>query len=183
MRLFRRFLYAFLRLIVGIFYERKYLHGKYFTNEGLGWGWVAKGIWQQKVLRFNRHLPFPASPFIRISNYKNLILGENNLNNFQSFGIYFQNFDANIVIGNNVYIAPNVGIITSNHNIKDIDSHSKGKQVEIGDNCWIGMNSVILPGVRLGPNTIVGAGSVVTKSFELGNIVIVGNPAKPLRGI
>lgn len=50
-------------------------------------------------------------------------------------------------------------------------------KINIGDNCFIGANSIILPGVTLMPNTIVAAGSVVTKSFK-GNVVVGGNPAK-----
>lgn len=56
-----------------------------------------------------------------------------------------------------------------------------GKKVVIGDKSWIGMNSLILPGVILGSNTIVGGGSVVTKSFPQGHCVIAGNPAKLLK--
>jgi acetyltransferase-like isoleucine patch superfamily enzyme len=56
-----------------------------------------------------------------------------------------------------------------------------GKDVIIGKKCWIGMNSVILPGVCLGDHTIVGAGSVVTKSFPDGNCIIAGNPARIIR--
>jgi len=48
----------------------------------------------------------------------------------------------------------------------------------LGERCWIGMNSIILPGVRLGDGTIVGAGSVVTHSFPGGQVMIAGNPAK-----
>ena len=59
--------------------------------------------------------------------------------------------------------------------------HQEAKEVVIGENCWLGMNSVILPGVSLGDNTIVGAGSVVTKSFMDGNCVIGGNPARIIR--
>ncbi|WP_333558948.1 DapH/DapD/GlmU-related protein [Enterococcus lactis] len=51
----------------------------------------------------------------------------------------------------------------------------------MGEQCWIGMNSVLLPGIILGPKTIVGAGSIVTKSFKEGNCVIAGNPAKVIR--
>lgn len=47
----------------------------------------------------------------------------------------------------------------------------------IGDNCFLGMNCTIMPGVQLGDNTIVGSGAVVTKSFP-GNVVIAGCPAK-----
>ena len=53
----------------------------------------------------------------------------------------------------------------------------EGAITEIGDNCFIGMNSVILMGTRIGNNTIVGAGSVVKGRFP-DNCVIVGNPAK-----
>lgn len=95
-------------------------------------------------------------------------------------GTYFQAFGKiNIVRGS--YIAQNVGIITANHNLHDLDSHSQPRDVNIGEKCWIGMNSVVLPGVTLGPHTIVGAGSVVTKSFPKGNCVIAGNPAKIIR--
>ncbi|MDT4068951.1 type 8 capsular polysaccharide synthesis protein Cap8J, partial [Staphylococcus aureus] len=58
-----------------------------------------------------------------------------------------------------------------------------GEDVKIGNYSWIGMNSVILPGVELGEHTIVGAGSVVTKSFPEGNVVIGGNPAKIIKKI
>lgn len=51
------------------------------------------------------------------------------------------------------------------------------------EKCWIGMNSMILPGVELGNRTIVGAGSIVTKSFKEGNCIIAGNPAKVIRNL
>ena len=57
------------------------------------------------------------------------------------------------------------------------------EDIVLGEQCWIGMNSVILPGVKLGIHTIVGAGSVVTKSFEDGFCIIAGNPAKIIRKI
>lgn len=81
------------------------------------------------------------------------------------------------------YIAPNVGIITSNHDLYDLDKRMPAQNVKIGKKCWIGMNSMILPGVELGEHTIVGAGSVVTKSFKKGNCVIAGNPARKIRDL
>jgi len=55
------------------------------------------------------------------------------------------------------------------------------EKVKICDYSWAGMDSVILPGVKLGTRTIVAAGSVVTKSFPEGYCVIAGSPAKIIR--
>lgn len=84
------------------------------------------------------------------------------------------------MIGKYVDITGNCGIISGNHDVYDHTKHLN-KEVRIGDYCWIGMNTMILPGVVLGPRTIVGAGSVVTKSFPDGFCVICGNPAKLIR--
>ena len=53
----------------------------------------------------------------------------------------------------------------------------EGKETFIGDNCFLGMNSIILMGAHIGDNCIVGAGSVVHGKFP-DNVVIAGNPAK-----
>lgn len=47
------------------------------------------------------------------------------------------------------------------------NQHQPGKDIVLGKNCWIGMNSTVLPGVVLGDHTVVGAGSVVTKSVSV----------------
>ena len=54
------------------------------------------------------------------------------------------------------------------------------KEVIIGENVWIGSNSVILAGVSIGDNSIIAAGSVVTKDVVKNNIV-AGNPAKLIK--
>ena len=56
------------------------------------------------------------------------------------------------------------------------------KSVHIGENVWIGANSVIVPGVTIGKNAVIGAGSVVTKDIPE-NVVAVGNPCRVLRPI
>jgi hypothetical protein len=171
-----------MRLIAPLFYSREYLKGRFFDDKAVaGWYWAWRSIWLQKILGFNRAVPFPVSHLISISNAKNLIFDPNDLNNFQHFGCYFQNFSAKIEIGKGTYIAPNVGLITANHDLFNPDNHVPGESIMIGKSCWIGMNSVILPGVTLGDHTVVGAGAVVTKSFPEGHCVIAGNPARVIR--
>jgi hypothetical protein len=85
-----------------------------------------------------------------------------------------------IYIGDYTQIAPNVGIISANHDLYDNRKHIPS-EVRIGKYCWIGMSAIILPGVTLGDFTIVAAGSVVSKSFPDGYCVIGGTPAKILK--
>lgn len=170
-----------IKLVAGFFYDRKYLRGRFFDVTLGGWVWVWRGIWKQKIGGVNRDVPWPCSPLICVQGHQNITFHPDDLNNFQTFGCYFQCPDAEIVIGRGTYIAPNVGIITSNHAPNNLQNHLPGKPVRLGTGCWIGMNSVILPGVELGNQTIVGAGSVVTKSFLDGGCVIAGNPARFIR--
>ncbi len=169
-----------LLIVLSHFYDKKYLTGKYFDNEMTGYYWAIKSLFYQKILRFNPHVPWPISPFQVISNPKNIVFDPDDLMIFQFKGCYFQNFDAKIIIGNGTWIGPNVGLITSNHDVHNLERHRKGENIVIGKNCWIGMNSVILPGVELGDNTIVAAGSIVGKNrkFRIGNSIIAGNPAQ-----
>lgn len=120
---------------------------------------------------------FPADKNCLLSNYNKIYLGINCL--IGRSGNYLQGA-GNLYIGNYVQFAPNVGVLTSNHDLYD-QRISVKKEVIIGDYCWVGMNSVILPGVTLGTRTIVAAGSVVTKSFPNGFCVIGGSPAKIIK--
>jgi len=160
--------------------KSKYFYSRLFGIVSIGWQWVLTDILSRVFLRSNRGIPFPVSFRITIAEPKNIIFHPDDLNNFQGSGNYYQGM-GKIIIGKGCWIASNVGIITSNHTIGDLDEHDSPKDVVLGDKCWIGMNSMILPGVVLGDNTVVGAGSIVTKSFPEGHCVIVGNPAKFLR--
>lgn len=112
-----------------------------------------------------------------IANPKRIFVGKNSLVGRE--GCYIQGAGG-VYIGNYVRIAPNVGILSSNHDFYD---HGKAslKSIKIDDYCWLGMNSIVTAGVELGPRTIVAAGAVVTKSFEDGFCVLAGNPAKVIR--
>jgi acetyltransferase-like isoleucine patch superfamily enzyme len=170
-----------IRTIMPLFFERRFLRGRFFDEARIGWVWALRGIWHQKILGFNRDVPWPINPIFKISNPGLIEFDVDDIDNFQSHGCYFQNFSAPIYIGRGTKIAPNVGIITSNHDINNLDKNLEGKPVQIGCNCWIGMNAVILPGVTLGNHTTVGAGSVVTRSFPDGNCIIAGVPARLVR--
>lgn len=115
----------------------------------------------------------------KVVNAKNITVGYNSI--VGSCGTYLQGA-GRLIIGNNVILARNIGIISGNHNPYDQFKHD-AKTTVIGDYTWIGMNAVILPGVVLGPRTIVGAGSVVTKSFPEGYCIIGGNPANKIKDI
>lgn len=167
----------------GIFYDRKYLTGRFFEQSKGGYLWAARGLLWQKIFGFNRKAKFPVSHLVAISNPRNLKFHPDNLDNFQTSGIYFQNQSALIEIGQGTFIAPNVGLITQNHVIGNLEESTEGSPIKIGRHCWLGMNSVVLPGINLGDHTIVGAGAIVTKSFPEGRVVLVGNPARPIRRI
>ncbi len=89
-----------------------------------------------------------------------------------------------ISIGNNVTISTDVHFITHDNSVCKVlpeftDIFGK---IQIGDDCFIGSNAMILPGVILGGGCVVAAGSVVTKSFGPG-LVIGGNPAKIITNV
>jgi len=92
--------------------------------------------------------------------------------------------------GNNLTVSAGAKILTSEIDIslfkkesRDCDYHTNSA-VSLGDNIWLGANSIVLPGVSLsGQNVIVAAGSVVTKSFDESNVVLAGSPARIIKRI
>lgn len=104
---------------------------------------------------------------------------------------FFANYDCTILdvgkvtIGENVQFAPKVSIYTAGHPIHPESRNSGyeyGIPVTIGDNVWIGGNTVILPGVTIGNNVVIGAGSVVSKDIP-DNQLAAGNPCRIIREI
>jgi len=94
-------------------------------------------------------------------------------------GQYIQAING-IVLGKNVRIGPGVKIISANHDMDDYDRHVPAAPIVIGDNCWMGANVVILPGVRLDQHVVVAAGAVVTSDFPR-DCLIAGVPARVVR--
>ena len=94
-------------------------------------------------------------------------------------GCYIQGAGT-VHFGDYVQLAPNVGILSANHDLYDQRKYNAAPIV-IGDYSWIGMNSIVTAGVVLGPRTIVAAGAVVTKSFPDGFCILAGVPAKVVK--
>lgn len=104
---------------------------------------------------------------------------------------FFANFnltildEANVTIGDDCFIGPNVSIYTACHSTDPIERNTRqewAEPVRIGDNVWIGGSVTILPGVTIGNNVTIGAGSVVVDDIP-DNVVAVGNPCKVIRHI
>lgn len=89
-----------------------------------------------------------------------------------------------ISIGERTTISFDVVLITHDNSVEmlDLGFSDLFGQIKIGNNCFIGARSTIMPGVTIGDNCIVGAGSVVTKSIPE-NTVVAGNPAKQITDI
>lgn len=62
------------------------------------------------------------------------------------------------------------------------DQPAQALPVDIGRNVWIGMNSVVMPGVSIGDNSVIGAGSVVTRPVPSG-VIAYGNPCRMIRPV
>ncbi|WP_205957610.1 sugar O-acetyltransferase [Pantoea stewartii] len=92
---------------------------------------------------------------------------------------------AKVTIGDNVFIAPNVGIYTAGHPL-DAGRRNKGLEyahpVTIGNNVWIGAGVSVLPGVTIGSDSVIGAGAVVLRNVPEG-VLVAGNPARVVREI
>lgn len=120
------------------------------------------------------------SPFYCDYGY-NIFLGDNFYSNYNCVILDC----AEVKIGNNVMLGPNVSIFTAGHPIDPVKRNEGWEYaipVSIGNNVWIGGNTVINPGVQIGDNTVIGSGSVLTKDIP-SNVIAAGNPCKVIREI
>lgn len=92
-----------------------------------------------------------------------------------------------ITVGDRTLIGPNCSFYSATHPLDyRIRNGTRGPEagapITIGEDCWLGGNVTILPGVTIGKGSVVGAGSVVTKDVPPESVV-VGNPARVIKKI
>ena len=104
---------------------------------------------------------------------------------------FYANYDcifidvAPIHIGNNVFFGPRVCLYTAGHPVDAEVRNTQleyGKSIKIGNDVWIGGNTVVNPGVTIGDNVVIGSGSVVTKDIP-GDVIAAGVPCRVIRKI
>lgn len=159
------------RLLASVF-------GPAFASSEIGAHVRVKAIFVQKFLRINGHVPWPVHVSSTIKSPEKIDRG----NRFPGLSARCHIDGRNgVIFGRNVWIGPNVAIISMNHSVDNYYRYEEARPVRIAKNCWIGAHSVVLPGVELGPHTVVAAGAVVTRSFAEGDQVLGGVPARVIR--
>lgn len=99
----------------------------------------------------------------------------------------FMHAKNHIYLGDNVTLSYGVSLITESYDTSDFEKYTKkkhaGMPIFIGDNVWLGANSIVLPGVKIEKNIIVGAGAVVTNNLCEQYYIYAGNPARKIKKI
>jgi acetyltransferase-like isoleucine patch superfamily enzyme len=139
----------------------------------------------QRIVGINRSVPWPVHFTSTVENWNKIAIGQY-VSPGASPGCYI-NGACGITFGTNVWIGPNVVIVSANHDINDYDKYTESEPVKIGNNVWIGANCVILPGITIGDNVVIGASSLVThnipaNSIAAGNICRVVREKAPYQG-
>lgn len=133
----------------------------WFKQKILDWGGNKKAYW-------------PVHWTSKVYDVENILVGIDAYPGIMN-GCYIQG-KGGITIGDYTQIAPNVVMVSANHDVYDTRQQVP-EPIKIGKYCWLGAGAKIMPGVEIGDWTIVGAGAVVTKSFPEGYCVIGGIPA------
>lgn len=113
----------------------------------------------------------------------NIYLGKNSRIN--QYCCVWASENSKIIIGDNILMGPGVKLFSSNYSKTDTElpmilQPFVEKDIVIGNDVWLGANSVIVAGVKIGDGSIIAAGSVVTKDIPE-YVMAGGNPAKPIK--
>lgn len=159
--------------------ERQYVKEQIFDFNSFRPNEIAKRTEVLKKILGKTKKTFIIEPPFRCDYGYNIEIGENFYSNYNLIILDC----ARVKIGDNVTIGPNVSIYTAGHplhyEIRN-QEYEYAFPINIGNNVWIGGNSVINPAVTIGDNSVIGAGSIVTKDIT-SNVLAAGNPCKVLR--
>ena len=127
---------------------------------------------KKSLLELGKMVRMRSGSKIKIRDNSEVKIGENTSLNHGCMVISHNK----ITIGKNVQIGPNVLIYDHDHNFR-IENGLKNliyrtAPVEIGDDVWIGANTVILKGTKIGKNCVIGAGSVVNGCYADNTLII-----------
>lgn len=153
------------------YYRQRYGYQKYYLL--FFHYWIP-----QKIFRLNPKVNWPVhftSKILAGENIQKGILCDPGDNP----NVYIQ-ANNGLIIGNNVGFGSGSKIISANHSHTNHSKHTKTPPIVIGNNVFIGANSVLLPGIKIGDNVIIGAGSIVSKNIP-SNSIAVGNPCKVIK--
>lgn len=122
-------------------------------------------------------------PSASLRNGKNIYLGRNS--HINQFCCIWASRHAVIRLGDNLLMGPGTKMFSSNHSMerKDIPMNVQPfleKDINIGNDVWLGANVVVVAGVNIGDGAVIAAGSVVTKDISPYTIA-GGIPAKPIK--
>lgn len=104
--------------------------------------------------------------------------------------VYFNTRSGKITVGSNTVFGEYVMVLTGKHNfISNVKSKEdlhqvpeSGRDIEIGDNCYIGSGSIIIGPVKIGNYAVIGAGAVVTKDV-MSRTLVGGVPASKIKDL
>lgn len=160
--------YTFFKfLLIKIFYQSKfkfYFIERFSPNTEIDIGKNARLFLGKKVRAHS-------GVKIRVRKNAEVSVGENTAFNY---GCIVTSHDS-IKIGINTILGPNVLIYDHDHDFRSengLKLKYKTSPVEIGNNVWIGANTVILRGTRIGNNCVIGAGSVIRGDFPDNTLIV-----------
>lgn len=123
-------------------------------------------------LRIGRNFKMRDGGKIRVRKGATCIIGNNSSINCNNMIACHERVE----IGNDVQLSPNVQIYDHDHDFRAEGGVKAGKfktsPVIIGNNVWIGANTVILRGTEIGDNCVIGAGCVIKGKYEDGSVIV-----------
>ncbi len=130
-------------------------------------------FFMQKIMGFNRCVPWPVDFRSKVRGWKHIEKGIM-CDPGDNMGVYINAFGG-LKMGDNVGIAPNSIVVTTNHDKYDHRKIGPKRGVTIGSNVWIGANCSILPGAKIGDEVTIGAGCVISGEIPSRSKVVRGD--------